>query len=394
MLSKPAAAGPFAGLLLADYGATVLRLDRAAAGAHTAAPPPPTADLLTRRKASIAVDLKSAGGAALVAALLPHLDVVIDPFRPGVLEAAGLAPQAVMLRANPRLVVARLTGFRRDGRYARMAGHDVNYIGASGALALLGRRGAPPYPPANLVGDFAGGGAMCVVGVLLALLARAANGGRGQVVEANMVDGSAYLATMPRLCARAPIWDRPRGENVLDGGCPYYDVYETRDGRFMAVGALEPQFFAALLAGLGIGREALGGPREDRETWPRLRELLAGAFRGRTRAEWERVFDGTDACCTPVLTHAELQAERGFEQRPPVTLTASPGLAIARLDGAASTVAQGQGAGVEGEGWTSAGLSAGAGGEELLARWLGWTRGRQYELEHGGLVKIEGGSKL
>lgn len=299
-----------------------------------------------------------------------------------------------MLKLNPRLIVARMTGFRRDGKYSAMAGHDINYIAVSGVLSLLGRKGEKPYPPGNIVGDFAGGGAMCFLGILLALLARNGNGGRGQVVEANMVDGSAYLASMPRLCLRAPIWDRARGENVLDGGCPYYDTYETKDGGYMAVGALEPQFFAALMKGLGIKEEQLGGPREDRETWPGMKEFFTRTFRGKTRKEWEEIFDGTDACCTPVLTHQELEKDVGFDQRPPVTLRDSPGLAIADLDEDKRTVAQGQGIGVEGEGWTSTGLRPGVGGEELLGQWLGWRRGRQYELQDGGLVKTAGQSKL
>jgi alpha-methylacyl-CoA racemase len=221
-------------MLLADYGASVLRIDRAAPGAHTPDAPPPTADQLVRRKASIAVDIKTAAGAALVKALLPHVDVLIDPFRPGVLERAGLSPSSVLLAANPRLVVARLTGFRRDGKYAAMAGHDINYLAVSGVLGMLGRAGATPHAPGNILGDFAGGGAACFVGVLLALLARQATG-RGQVVEANMVDGSAYLATMPRMSTKLWSWGGERGTNLLDGGSPFYDTYETADGKYMAV---------------------------------------------------------------------------------------------------------------------------------------------------------------
>lgn len=226
--------GPFAGLLLADYGATVLRLDRASPLSHSANPPRPTADLLTRRKTSIAVDIKSPGGVALVKNLISHVDVVIDPFRPGILEKAGLCPSTVLLKINPRLIVGRMTGFRRDGQYSQMAGHDINYIGVSGVLSMLGRAHEKPFAPANIIGDFAGGGAVCFMGILLALLARQSTG-RGQVVEANMVDGSAYLATMPRLSTKRWSWGGSRGTNLLDGGCPYYDTYETADGKFMAV---------------------------------------------------------------------------------------------------------------------------------------------------------------
>lgn len=222
-------------MLLADYGATVLRLDRAIPNrTHTTARLPPTPDQLVRRKTSIAVDIKSPRGIALIKALLPHVDVVIDPFRPGVLEKAGLSPQDVMLKINPRLIVGRMTGFRRDGKYAQMAGHDINYIAVSGSLSMLGRQGERPYPPGNILGDFAGGGMICFVGILLALMAREKNG-RGQVVEANMVDGSAILTTMPRLATKTFAWNEERGTNRLDGGCPFYDVYETKDGKYMAV---------------------------------------------------------------------------------------------------------------------------------------------------------------
>lgn len=222
-------------MLLADYGATVLRLDRAIPDyTHTNSPPPSTFDQLTRRKSSIAVDIKSSQGIALIKSLLPHVDVIIDPFRPGVLEKAGLSPQDVMLKINPKLIIGRMTGFRRDGKYAQMAGHDINYIGVSGSLSMLGRQGEKPYPPANILGDFAGGGMICFVGILLALMAREKNG-RGQVVEANMVDGSAILTTMPRLATKTPGWNLERGANRLDGGCPFYDVYETKDGKYMAV---------------------------------------------------------------------------------------------------------------------------------------------------------------
>lgn len=214
-------------MLLADYGATVLRIDRA--------PAILTNDQLTRRKTSICVNMKSPLGLALIKKLIPKVDVVIDPFRPGVLEKAGLGPEEVLLKLNPRLVVGRMTGFRRDGKYSQMAGHDINYIAVSGVLSLFGRKGEKPYPPGNVMGDFAGGGAMCFLGILLALLGRERNGGRGQVIEANIVDGSAILATMPRLGMKIPIWSGKRGTNLLDGGSPYYDTYETKDRKYMAV---------------------------------------------------------------------------------------------------------------------------------------------------------------
>ncbi|KAL2162673.1 hypothetical protein VTH06DRAFT_6509 [Thermothelomyces fergusii] len=233
------APGPFAGMMLADAGASVLRIDRPPS---PDAPAPPAGDLLTRHKRSAAIDLKNPKGAALVRELAARADVLIDP-------CCG---------ANPRLVYGRLTGFRRDGRFAAMAGHDINYLAVSGALALLGRRGGPPTPPANLLGDFAAGGAMLVHGILMALLARERTG-RGQVVEANMVDGASYLATFARLARRTPVWDRPRGENLLDSGCPFYDCYETADGRWVAGPGVEGRGYAArpLDPGRG-GEEALG----------------------------------------------------------------------------------------------------------------------------------------
>ncbi|KAI6381014.1 hypothetical protein MCOR25_001316 [Pyricularia grisea] len=377
------APGPFAGMLLADAGASVLRLDRPGKA--------PTEDMLARRKASIAVDLKSAGGVALVAKLAAHADVLIDPFRPGVLERLGLGPD-VLRAANPRLIYARMTGFRRDGKYVDMAGHDINYLAVSGALSMLGRKGEKPTPPWNILADFAGGGANLFQGILLALAARAANGGKGQVVEANMVDGSAYLATFPRMALKTVLGGAPRGENLLDTGCPFYDTYETADtGNYMAVGALEPQFFAALMRGLGLHGQGWEEKRYDRDLWPELRDLFEKTFKSRTRAEWEAVFDGTDACCTPVLTFPELEEGRTSssrpregDQRPPVGLRDTPLLAVHQ--GVQDPATQGQGAGVPGGGYEATHLRPGQGGEEVLNQWLGWAKGKEFEAVNGGLV--------
>lgn len=389
----PPPTGPFAGLLLADYGATVVRVDRAHPSSHhspttTTDRAPSTNDLLTRRKSSIAVDLKSPQGIALLHALLPDFDVLIDPFRPGVLEKLGLGPDRAR-RLNPRLVYARVTGFRRDGKYSVMAGHDINYLAVSGVLGMLGRKTTKPYAPANIVADFAGGGLMAFVGIVMALFERERNGGKyGQVVEANMVDGSAYLATFPRVMMNTPMWDRQRGENVLDGGCPWYDTYETKDGKYLAVGALEPQFFAALCKGLEVDPAKFPGPREDRKVWPHLRMLFTAKFRSKTRKEWEDVFDGTDACVTPVVTQEELRSA-GYDQRPAVTLKSSPGWAIADGQADGRPVAEGQGIGLEGSGWVDTGLGPGEGGEELLGRVMGWKKGVHYNVEDGGLVLID-----
>jgi alpha-methylacyl-CoA racemase len=310
---------------------------------------------------------------------------VIDPFRPGVLEKLGLGPD-VLLKLNPRVILGRMTGFRRDGKYKDMAGHDINYIAVSGALAMLGRKGEKPLPPANILGDFAGGGATLFQGILLALLSREKTG-QGQIVEANMVDGSAYLATFPRMLTKTPMWSRPRGENTLDGGCPYYDTYETKDGGYMAVGALEPQFFALLLDGLGLSGKGIEKTREDRTTWPGLKDTFTKIFLNKTRSEWEKVFDNTDACCTPVLDYKELETDvsREGDQRPAVTLRTSPSLGVSQ-GSSSRDPSSGQGDGVNGGGYSGTTLYPSEGGERVLSQWLGWKRGKDFDVENGGLV--------
>ncbi len=332
------------------------------------------------------MDLKAPSGIAFIKTLISYTDIVIDPFRPGVLEKLGLGPD-VLLNLNPRIILGRMTGFRRNGRYKDMAGHDINYIGVSGALAMLGRKDEKPLPPANILGDFAGGGATLFQGLLLALLARDKTG-KGQVVEANMVDGSSYLATFPRLLKKTPMWNRPRGENVLDGGCPWYDTYETKDGKYMAVGALEPQFFRELLGGLGLAGKGIEKTRDDRKTWAELQNTFAKIFKEKTRSQWETVFDKTEACCTPVLEYSELESDttREGDQRPAVTLRATPSLAISKGPSSRDP-STGQGAGVEGESYTGSMLYPGEGGEDILKQWLGWTRGKDFDVEGGGLIK-------
>ncbi|KAF9890115.1 hypothetical protein FE257_006276 [Aspergillus nanangensis] len=363
------APGPFTGLMLADNGASVLRVDR------VQPPSIPSPDVLIRNKSSITVDLKTSAGKEFLLRLIPHVDILIDPFRPGVLEKLGLSPTDVLLKLNPRLIVARLTGFRRDGKYAHMAGHDINYLAVSGVLSMLGpsikvpqlNRPLPPSPPGNILADFAGGGLTCFAGILLALVARS-NTGKGQVVEANMVDGVSYLANAPRKFTKIPgQWDQPRGSNLVDGGCPYYGVYECKeDGTYMSVASLEPQFFAALSKGLGVSDKDWGGDRNDRANWPAVREVLRQKFRSRTRQEWENVFDRTDACCLPVLTHSELETG-GYQQRPAVTLSGTPSLPE-HEDG----------------GWAIQTLERGEGGDQVLSEWLGWKNGRDYLVTKGG----------
>ena len=343
----------------------MLRIDRSHPQAHTVDPPSPTHDSLTRHKSSIAIDLKSPNGLDLLRNLLKDTDVLLDPFRPGVLESRGLAP-ADLLVANPRLIIARLTGFRRDGPYSQMAGHDINYLAVSGILSQLGRKDDPPTPPANIVADFAGGGLICAFGILAALLNRAQTG-KGQIVEANMVDGTAYLGTFIRYATKSAFWDQPRGENLLDGGCPWYQVYECADGGYMAVGALEPQFYTKFIKGLNLHL-----PQDyDRTKWPEMKMKFCQRFLQKSRSEWEKIFDGKDACCTPVLTQAELE-EQNYDQRPAVTLTGSPCLPIPKENA-----------------WSSAGLAPGVGGEDILHVWMGWKRGRDYDAKGGGLVKID-----
>ncbi|KAI0840003.1 CoA-transferase family III [Hypoxylon sp. FL0890] len=373
------APGPFTGMLLADAGAKVLRIDR-----HTPGVEAPTPDMLTRHKSSIAVDLKSPNGVRLIKELAKDADIIIDPFRPGVLEKLGLGPE-ILCAINPRLIYGRMTGFRRDGHYALMAGHDINYLAVSGVLSLLGRSGEKPHPPINILADFAGGGATLFQGILLAVISREKTG-KGQVVEANMVDGSSYLATFPRQILKTPVGDHPRGENLLDGGSPFYDTYETKDGKYMAVGALEPQFYAALIKGLGLSNQNWEKRRLDRESWPEMKRQFDEIFKSKTRSEWETIFDGTDACCTPVLEYSELEkdASREGDQRPAVTLRETPCLAVSEK--ATDPSIHGQGSGVPGGGYVGQLLSPGEGGEEALSNWFGWTKGKDFYIENGGFV--------
>lgn len=368
-------------MLMADAGASVLRIDRATGGQ----------DVLARRKTSLVVDLKDPSGIALIKKIIATapIDILIDPFRPGVLEKLGLGPDA-LLAINPRLIYGRMTGFRRDGKYADMAGHDINYLAVSGTLGMLGRAGQKPFPPINILADFAGGGATLFQGVLLALLARQTTG-KGQVVEANMVDGASYLATFPRMIKKTPMGNKPRGMNALDGGSPWYDTYETKDGKYMSVGAIEPQFFAELVRLLGLGDQGWEDKRHDESTWPELHSIFTAKFLGKTRAEWEAVFDGTDACCAPVIEYEELETNAALEGdlRPAVTLRSTPCLALdLERPAAKGTLAasRGQGAGVEGGGYDPVLVMPGEGGEETLQAWLGWKEGNQYQIGDNGAV--------
>jgi alpha-methylacyl-CoA racemase len=290
---------PFACMLLSDMGAEVVRIDRPDAGKSD-----PRA-LTARGRQTVQLDLKEPAAMAQALALLDHADVLVEGFRPGVMERLGLGPEAVAER-NPRLVYARMTGWGQSGPLAQAAGHDVNYIAVAGALAPIGPAGAPPAIPLNLVGDFGGGGTYLVMGVLAALL-EARRCGLGQVVDAAICDGVASLMTSNASQALRGSYREERGANVLDGGAPYYAVYETGDGLHVAVGAIEPKFFALLCERIGVD-PALRDAQRDRARWPALRENIAACLRRRTRAEWCALLEDSDACFAPVLHLSESAA--------------------------------------------------------------------------------------
>jgi alpha-methylacyl-CoA racemase len=292
--------GPFCGMMLADMGADVIRVDRAGS-VQGGDPDRPPADLLARGRRSVGVDLKSPDGVEVV----ERADALIEGFRPGVTERLGLGPDECLAR-NPRLVYGRMTGWGQDGPYASTAGHDINYISLAGALDPIGRRGEAPVPPLNLVGDFGGGGLLLAFGIVAGLLEARASG-QGQVIDAAMVDGAAALMTMTHSLRAMGIWNDERGTNMLDTGAHFYDVYETADGGYVSVGSIEPQFYAELLRLTGLEGEDLPW-QHDRAQWPALKERLAGIFRTKTRDEWCEIMEGTDVCFAPVLTIPEAVA--------------------------------------------------------------------------------------
>ncbi|WP_229741913.1 CaiB/BaiF CoA transferase family protein [Kocuria dechangensis] len=291
---------PFAGMYFADLGAEVLRIDRQQGGFDM--PIDPRFDTLQRGKQRITVDLKHPGGAQALLCLVEQSDVLLDSYRPGVLERLGVGPQ-VCLERNPRLVIGRMTGWGQEGPLAQRAGHDPTYLAHTGALHAIGRAGGPPQLPLSLVGDF-GGGAMYLISGVLAALWEAGRSGQGQVVDAAIVDGVSHLMASPYSLFNGGAWTDERGTNLIDSGAPFVDVYETSDSRHMVVAALEPQFYAQLLDGLGLAVADL--PRQwDQDGWPQLRETFTAVFGSRTRDEWTAVFEDTDACVAPVLSMAE-----------------------------------------------------------------------------------------
>jgi alpha-methylacyl-CoA racemase len=290
---------PFAAMILADMGADVVRVDRATA-VDPALFGTPDPDLLGRGRRSVGVDLKHPDGPDLVLRLVREADVLIEGFRPGVTERLGLGP-ADCLAVNPRLVYGRMTGWGQDGPNAPYAGHDIDYLALTGALHGIGRAGDRPVPPINLLGDFGGGGLPLAFGVVCALLVARA-GGPGQVIDAAIVDGVALLSTQVHALRRMGMWQDGRGVNLLDGGAPFYDTYECADGRYLAVGALEPRFYAELVERTGF---AGGHDRTDPAQWPAGRQEWARLFRTRTRDDWMRLLEHTDACVAPVLDWRE-----------------------------------------------------------------------------------------
>ena len=309
---------PFAGMLFADMGATVIRVERREAADLGLPGKEPKFDVLGRGRQSIAVDLKTPAGIEVVKRLATKADALIEGFRPGVIERLGIGPE-VLLAHNPKLVIGRMTGYGQAGPMADRAGHDINYISLAGVLHAVGRKGQAPVPPLNLVGDFGGGGMFLAFGVVAALL-EASRSGTGQVVDAAMVDGAAYLMAMMYGMRSGGQWRDERGVNVLDTGAPFYDVYETADGKWLAVGAIEARFYRALLEGLGLAGEAL--PRQhDSKRWHELRERFAAVIKTKSRDAWAEVFAMSDACVTPVLAldevarHPHMAARRTLEMR-------------------------------------------------------------------------------
>lgn len=307
--------GPFCGMMLSDLGAEILRIDRADKVRPDAAP---NKELLARGRKSIGVNLKTPEGVELVLRLLESADGLIEGYRPGVMERLGLGPDVCITR-NPRLVYGRMTGWGQDGPMAQAAGHDINYIALAGALEPIGRRGEAPVPPLNLVGDFGGGGMLLAYGMVCGML-ETSRSGHGQVVDAAMVDGAASLMSIINGMRQIGFWQEERGTNLLDTGAFYYDVYECKDGKYISIGALEPQFYAIMLDKLGLTADDFPN-QHDRAQWPAAKEKIAGIWKTRTRAEWCEIFEGSDACFAPVLSmseapeHPHLQARKTFVER-------------------------------------------------------------------------------
>jgi alpha-methylacyl-CoA racemase len=306
--------GPFCAMLLADMGADVIRIDRIG-GSDLGVPITKSTDFVARNRRSIALDLKQPQAIEIALNLIERADALIEGFRPGVMERLGLGPD-ICRKRNPRLVYGRMTGFGQEGPLSQAAGHDINYIALTGALASIGERGRKPVPPLNLIGDYGGGSLYLAIGLLAGII-RARATGQGDVVDAAMVDGAASLMTIFYSLKAAGRWGGERGDNILDGGAPWYDTYETRDGLYLAVGAIEAKFFQELARRIGLDEEDVKR-QHDREHWPALRAKMVAIFKTRTRAEWCVLLEGSDSCVTPVLTldeaplHPHMSARNAF----------------------------------------------------------------------------------
>ena len=303
--------GPFAGMMLADMGAEVIRLDRSSTvkGGDPANPP---MDVLARGRRSIGVDLKQQAGVETVLKMIEGADVILEGFRPGVMERLGLGPDICLAR-NPRIIFGRMTGWGQEGPMAKAAGHDINYIALTGALHAIGRRGDAPLPPLNLVGDFGGGGMLLAYGITCALVERATSG-KGQVVDAAMVDGASSLMGMMYGMMAMGAWVDERGENLLDTAAHFYQTYATKDDKWNSVGSIEPQFYALLLEHTGIAGEDLPG-QMDRVGWEGMKDRLRDIFKSKTRDEWCEIMEGTDVCFAPVLSMSEAKDHPHMKHR-------------------------------------------------------------------------------
>ncbi|MCV7399526.1 CoA transferase [Mycobacterium fragae] len=298
--------GPHAAMILGDLGADVVRIERPNQATGVAR------DAMLRNRRFLTADLKSEKGRDLLLKLVAKADVLIEGYRPGVTERLGLGPEDCA-RVNDRLIYARMTGWGQSGPRSQQAGHDINYISLNGVLHSIGRAGERPVPPLNLVGDFGGGSMFLLVGILAALWERQTSG-KGQVIDAAMIDGSSVLVQMMWAMRAMGMWTDERGTNMLDGGAPYYDTYECADGRYVAVGAIESQFYAELLEGLGLNAADLPG-QNDRSRWPELRARLTEVFASKDRDHWAKVFADSDACVTPVLAFGEVETEPHVTER-------------------------------------------------------------------------------
>ena len=296
--------GPFCAMLLSDMGAEVIRVDRAAMVGHDTDRDGNDSrfNLLARGRRNIAVDLKNPAAVDAVLRLIGQADALLEGFRPGVMERLGLGPELCLAR-NPKLVYGRMTGWGQEGPIAHIAGHDINYIALSGVLHSIGEAGGPPVPPLTLVGDFGGGALYLAMGVLAGIIS-ARSTGRGQVIDCSMVEGSASLMMMMYGALASGAWKEERGQNRTDGGAHYYQVYETKDGEYVSIGAIEPQFYALLLKHSGLEDEELP-PQTDRARWPEMQERLQRIFKSKTRAEWTEIMQQTDICFAPVLRMSE-----------------------------------------------------------------------------------------